>query len=179
MYLKDSPDQIAARKMSAETMAAKLAKKPELAKILTPKFAVGCRRLTPGNGFLESLCEDHVTVVSNPIERITEKGVVTKDGNEYEADAIVCATGFDVSLLPRFPFIGKNGADLKERWSKGPVDGYMSLMVDGYPNYFSASTQLLTVVEADGSVPRPVRAGSPRIPHPDHRVVLALHAQVH
>lgn len=140
MYLKDSPDQLAAVKISAETMAAKLAKKPELVSLLTPKFAVGCRRLTPGNGFLESLCEEHVTVVSNPIERITEKGIMTKDGTEHEVDTIVCATGFDVSLLPRFPFIGKNGADLKERWTNGPAEGYMSLMVDGYPNYFSESS---------------------------------------
>lgn len=136
MYLKDSPEQQAAVKLSKEGMAAKLAKKPELVNLLTPKFAVGCRRLTPGNGFLESLCEDNVTVVSSPIQRITEKGILTKDG-EVEVDALICATGFDVSLLPRFPFIGKNGADLKERWSNGPVEGYMSLMVDGYPNYFS------------------------------------------
>jgi len=136
MYLKDTPMQAKAKEMATASMAAKLAKKPELANLLTPKFAVGCRRITPGNGFLESLCEDNVTVVSNPIERITERGVVTKDGTEHEVDAIVCATGFDVSLLPRFPFIGRNGADLKKRWTEGPTEGYMSLMVPDYPNYF-------------------------------------------
>ena len=34
-----------------------------------------------------------VDVAKNPIERITKKGVVT-GGTEYEADIIVCATGF-------------------------------------------------------------------------------------
>lgn len=139
MYLKDTAMQKAVRPFAANTMAEKLAKKPELIPLLTPDFALGCRRLTPGNGFLESLCEDNVRVVSNGIERITEKGVVTKDGEEHEVEALVCATGFDVSLLPRFPFIGRKGADLKKKWSDGPVEGYMSLMVEDYPNYFSES----------------------------------------
>lgn len=29
---------------------------------VVPAFGVGCRRLTPGPGFLESLCEDNVSV---------------------------------------------------------------------------------------------------------------------
>ncbi|BEJ11415.1 hypothetical protein CspHIS471_0108370 [Cutaneotrichosporon sp. HIS471] len=136
MYLKDTKEQEAAVKVARAHMAARLVKKPELVELLTPKFSLGCRRLTPGNGFLESLCEDHVSVISNPIERITENGLITKDGKVHEVDAIVCATGFDVSLLPRFPFTGKNGADLKERWNNSPVEGYMSLMVDEFPNYF-------------------------------------------
>lgn len=137
MYLKNEELQKQVRVFAEKRMAERLAKKPELAKLLTPKFALGCRRLTPGNGFLESLCEDNVTVISNPIEQITEKGIETRDGTHVDVDAIVCATGFDVSLLPRFPFYGKHGADLRKRWSEGVVEGYMSLMVPDFPNYFT------------------------------------------
>jgi len=36
-----------------------------------PDFAVGCRRLTPGPGYLEALCEDNVcTMASNDHHRI-------------------------------------------------------------------------------------------------------------
>lgn len=136
-FLKDSELQKLVVKMGVESMTEKLAAKPELAQVLIPKFGLGCRRITPGNGFLESLCEKNVTVETNGIERITKEGVVTKDGRQVQVDAIVCATGFDVSLLPRFPFIGRNGADLKQRWTDGPVEGYMSLMVPDYPNYFT------------------------------------------
>lgn len=133
---KGTPEAIAAKEMCSAEMAHKLAPKPELAELLIPTFAVGCRRPTPGNGFLEALVSDNVDVVSSPIVRVTEKGIITKDG-EHEVDAIICATGFDVSLKPRFPFIGRNGADLAKRWSAQPAEAYMGCMVDDHPNYFS------------------------------------------
>lgn len=136
MYLKDTPEQAMAINVGAADMRARLAKKPELAELLVPKFDPGCRRLTPGNGFLEALCEDNVDVVTSGIVRITPTGLVTADGREVAVDAIVCATGFDTSYLPRMPFIGKNGADLHKRWSEGVTEAYMSLMVPEYPNYF-------------------------------------------
>ncbi|KAK9452462.1 steroid monooxygenase [Dipodascopsis uninucleata] len=116
-------------------MKRKLAKKPELAEKLIPKYAFGCRRLTPGNGYLESLCMDNVTPEFTPIREITEKGIVTADGVLHEVDAIVCATGFDVSFKPRFPVIGRKNLDLGERWKDFP-DCYMSMSVSGFPNYF-------------------------------------------
>lgn len=134
---KASDEQKAARAACTAEMATKLASKPELRELLIPDFAVGCRRPTPGNGFLEALVSDNVDVVSTRIERVTPNGIMTADGVEHVVDAIVCATGFDVSLKPRFPFVGRNGADLAERWSKGPAESYMSIMVDNHPNYFS------------------------------------------
>ncbi|GMK56212.1 hypothetical protein CspeluHIS016_0300520 [Cutaneotrichosporon spelunceum] len=124
-----------AKAASTADMRAKLAAKPEIADLLIPDFMVGCRRPTPGNGFLEALVEDNVQVVSDPIVRIEERGIVTTKGL-HEVDAIVCATGFDASLKPRFPFTGRNGADLAKRWSTGPAEAYMGIMVDDHPNYF-------------------------------------------
>lgn len=128
-----------AKAASAAEMRTKLAARPEIADLLVPDFAVGCRRPTPGNGFLEALVADNVQVVSNPITRIEERGIVTADGTVHEVDAIVCATGFDVSLKPRFPFTGRNGADLGKRWAASPPEAYMGVMVDDHPNYFSES----------------------------------------
>lgn len=133
---KGTREAVAAKAQCAAMMAAKLAPKPELADVLIPDFAVGCRRPTPGNGFLEALVSDNVDVVTSPIVRVTERGILTADG-EHEVDAIVCATGFDVSLKPRFPFFGRNGADLAKRWALEPPEAYMSVMVDDHPNYFS------------------------------------------
>lgn len=49
-------------------MRRKLAKKPEIAEKIVPKdYAVGCRRPTPGNGYLEALCEDNMSLVSDTI----------------------------------------------------------------------------------------------------------------
>jgi len=48
----------------------------------------------------------------------------------------VCATGFDISFVPRFPIVGLNGVDLQQKWSKSTPEGYMSVTAADMPNYF-------------------------------------------
>lgn len=96
------------------------------------------RRFTPGDGFLEALVADNTTVVTEDIECVTPTGIRTIDGTEYEVDAIVCATGFDVSQRPTFPVIGRDGLDLRDFWEEEPIN-YLSVAAPGFPNYFSKS----------------------------------------
>lgn len=77
---------------------------------VVPSFPVGCRRLTPGPGYLEALCEDNVRIVGiagrwsllkslqvsfvpKNIQRITPTGLETTDGERYDLDILICATG--------------------------------------------------------------------------------------
>lgn len=83
---------------TAEGMKKKLQSKPELWKLLLPAFPVGCRRPTPGTGYLEALCADNCHVVWGELDRFTEKGIRSADGTEREFDVIICATGFDMSM---------------------------------------------------------------------------------
>lgn len=83
---------------------------------MKPNFAPGCRRLTPGPGFLEALVEDNVALINNGIARMEPKGVVTEDGKLHEIDVLVCATGFYASAAPPFPVVGLNGRSLQEHW---------------------------------------------------------------
>lgn len=118
-------------------MRKKLAKKPAIADVMVPKdYAVGCRRPTPGNGYLEALCEDNVEVVSGSISEITANGIRTADGVEHEVDVIVCATGFDVSWRPAYPTIGRGGKSLSKEWEHIPST-YLSVSVPNFPNYLS------------------------------------------
>jgi hypothetical protein len=48
---------------------------------------------------------------------------------------VICATGFDVSHRPRFPVVGRNGADLSKRWLDDP-ESYLSVATPDMPNYF-------------------------------------------
>ncbi|TEA10419.1 FAD-binding monooxygenase moxY [Colletotrichum sidae] len=133
--LNGSKEQQDARDFADKDMRSKLAGRPDLQDLIIPKnFAVGCRRPTPGNGYLEALCEDNVTVVSSSIQEITPDGIRTADGTEHEFDVIVCATGFDVSWRPRYPTIGRNGVSLSEYWKDVP-NTYLSLAVANMPNY--------------------------------------------
>jgi hypothetical protein len=128
-------EQQAATQKIKDHMRGKLLQKPGLYEILEPSFIPGCRRLTPGPGYLEALVEDNVQIVQNPIARVVENTVITQDGQHVEVDAIVCATGFDSSHMPRFPIIGRNGVALSSRW-KDHTAAYMSHSVPGFPNYF-------------------------------------------
>lgn len=92
--------------------------------------------MTPGHGYLEALVADNVTVTRDPILKLTERGIVTKTGSEYDLDIVVCATGFDTSYRPSFSVYGLEGRDLREEWSDEPRS-YLSVAVSGYPNYFS------------------------------------------
>lgn len=118
-------------------MRKKLVDRPWVADIIVPTdFAVGCRRPTPGNGYLEALCDERVTVVPAGISSIDATGVVDANGVHHEVDIIICATGFDVSWRPRYPLIGRDGVDLRDEWANGP-DNYLSVTVPKFPNYYS------------------------------------------
>lgn len=120
-----------------KNMSAKLARKPEILDKILPSFTPGCRRITPGPGYLEALTEDNVSFVSDAISQVTEEGIVTTDGTVRKVDAIICATGFDTSFTGRFPIIGSAGVDLDAKWREYP-DTYIGLCTPGLPNFFIA-----------------------------------------
>ncbi|KAK9772950.1 hypothetical protein SCAR479_10280 [Seiridium cardinale] len=107
-----------------------------IAEYLIPSFPVGCRRLTPGPGFLETLTRDNVDMVWGAIERITDNGIQPVDGSYHDFDAIVCTTGFECSYAPRFTLRGRNGVDLSEQWLSSDPEAYFGTTVAGFPNYF-------------------------------------------
>lgn len=80
-----------AKKATEKLMRGRLAGRPDLQKQLIPDWSLGCRRLTPGGGYLESLCKDNCELLTGSIERITELGIRMVDGSHREFDAIVCA----------------------------------------------------------------------------------------
>jgi hypothetical protein len=138
-------------------MKERLAKKPEIVDALTPSFAVGCRRLTPGPGYLEALVEDNVEFVSDKISSITPEGVVLETGRKVETDALVCATGFNTSSPPPFHVYGKNGISLQQRFTPYP-ETYLTVGIDGFPNFFMmlgpnsaiGSGSLTMMIETEG-----------------------------
>lgn len=117
-------------------MKQKLGESSPLLKHMIPSFAVGCRRPTPGNGYLESLNKENVRVVTDSISEIVPQGVKLSTGEVITVDIFVCATGFDISFRPRYPVKGMNGITLSEQWKDRP-SGYLSLAVPNFPNHFS------------------------------------------
>ena len=67
-------------------MSEKLNNDPELCDKLIPKWELGCRRITPGQGYLESFLLPNVHLTQSPITKISEKGLHTADGKFYDVD---------------------------------------------------------------------------------------------
>lgn len=91
----------------------------QLKKHLFPTFSPGCRRLSPGEGYLEALVQPNVKHIYDDIERITENGLLTADGVEHKMDILVCATGFKVAFRPAFKVVNAQGVSIQEEWGEG------------------------------------------------------------
>lgn len=111
-------------------------KDPVLFEKMMPKWTLGCRRITPGDGYMRAIQEPNVQVHFTEVVEITETGLKGKDGTEVQADTIVCATGFDTSFRPAFPILGRNGVSLADKWKTVP-EAYLGLGVPDMPNFFT------------------------------------------
>lgn len=111
-------------------------KDPWLRRQLKPDFSAGCKRLLMSSDYYPALQADNCKLVTWPIARISPKGIRTVEGIEHQFDAIVFATGFDVSKAGTpFPVSGLDGRDLASEWSRGAY-AYRSVAVSGYPNLY-------------------------------------------
>ena len=109
---------------------------PWLRRQLTPDFRAGCKRMLVSNDYYPALQQPNTKLITWPIATISPHGIRTSDGIERQFDAIVFATGFDVSNTGTpFPITGVDGRVLGDEW-RGGVRAYKSINVSGYPNLF-------------------------------------------
>jgi cation diffusion facilitator CzcD-associated flavoprotein CzcO len=111
-------------------------KDDELRAKLTPDYPFGCKRTLVTSDFYKAVVRDEVELVTAPIARVTPEGVVTEDGRQHAADAIVLATGFRATeYLSGLEVVGRGGRRLRDEWAEVP-HAYMGLTVSGFPNFF-------------------------------------------
>jgi cation diffusion facilitator CzcD-associated flavoprotein CzcO len=134
ILIADSPAQKEAKSTFTVMMQESL-QNERLAGLVIPKWGVGCRRLTPGVGYLEALSAEKTNVIYGPIESITETGVKVKDNDEQPVDVLICATGFDTSYKPGFSLTGSTGESLNDAWAS-ECRSYLGMATPGFPNYF-------------------------------------------
>jgi cation diffusion facilitator CzcD-associated flavoprotein CzcO len=108
---------------------------PELRRKLTPDYEPGCKRLIMSNNFYPTLQKEHVSLVTEGIDRIERRGVVTRDGQLHALDVLVLATGFRPHEWGISHVVGADGLSLEEAWAQGPRT-YRSITLPGFPNYF-------------------------------------------
>src|SRR5947209_17515931 len=91
----------------------------ELKERIIPKWAPGCRRISPGDGYLEALVQPNVENIFSGIKKVTTEGILTEDGREHKFDVLVCATGFKVAFKPGFKVVNGEGKSIQEDWGDG------------------------------------------------------------
>jgi cation diffusion facilitator CzcD-associated flavoprotein CzcO len=109
---------------------------PLLRERLWPRYPVGCKRLIISDDFLPAMARPNVSLVTDSIERIEEKGIRTADGALHEVDVIVYGTGFEtLSFLGAVDIAGRDGRSLREAWQTAP-EAYLGITVADFPNFF-------------------------------------------
>lgn len=111
-------------------------KDPDLRAKVTPTYPFGCKRVVWSDDFYATLGRDNVTLVSSAVERVTPDAVVTTEGEKFEVDALVLATGFKPQqYLASIKVFGIGGRSLHDVWAGSPA-AFLGLTVAGFPNFF-------------------------------------------
>jgi cation diffusion facilitator CzcD-associated flavoprotein CzcO/acetyl esterase/lipase len=109
---------------------------PALRARLAPAYPIGCKRLLLSNDYLQTLSRPNVTLVTESIRRVTDRGIETADGRQHRVDAIVYGTGFAATeFLAPMRITGRGGVELNQAWRGGAM-AYLGMTVPGFPNLF-------------------------------------------
>lgn len=117
----------------------------ELKKFIIPKWAPGCRRISPGDGYLEALVQKNVRPVFGGIQQVTKQGIMTEDGVEHKMDILVCATGFKVAFKPAFKVINDEGKSIQDDWGES-VNLYFGVSAPRSVALYPSSMIILTCI---------------------------------
>jgi cation diffusion facilitator CzcD-associated flavoprotein CzcO len=95
-----------------------------------------CKRIVVSAGFYRAMNRPSVELVTERIDRVEPRGVVTADGRLHELDVLVLATGFDShAFLRPIELVGEDGYTLEEAWSRDPR-AYQTVALPRFPNFF-------------------------------------------
>lgn len=127
---KSQPEKIARAYLNRKV------KDPVLRERLTPKFKFGCKRVLVTSDWYNTMQRKDVTLIDQGIDRITEKGILDKNGVEHELDIIIYATGYQVrSTGAPFGIYGLNGISLNEKWKNG-AEAFNGISTSDFPNLY-------------------------------------------
>jgi cation diffusion facilitator CzcD-associated flavoprotein CzcO len=131
LYARVRPD------MEAACRAGMAAVKDEALRArFVPDHPWGVTRPLCSNDWYAAFNRPNLELVTDPIERVTEAGVRTRDGRERRLDTLILATGFAASrFLATIDVRGRGGVALADAWREG-AQAYKGVTTAGFPNLF-------------------------------------------
>lgn len=100
---------------------------------ISPSYPPGCKRIILSNDFLQTLARDDVELVTQAIESVSEKAIVTADGR-HSVDVVILATGFETARLPSSMRIVGRGGQTMGKGSPHRAKAWYGIMSPGFPN---------------------------------------------
>ncbi len=103
----------------------------DIAKHFTPRYRPWQQRIAivPDGDLFESMRDGRASIVTDTITEFTEKGVQVSSGEVLEADIVVTATGFNLSVFGDIPFVvDGEPVDFSQRVT------WHGMMISGVPN---------------------------------------------
>jgi cation diffusion facilitator CzcD-associated flavoprotein CzcO len=103
----------------------------DVEKHFRPRYNPGTQRTAfiPGGNLFHKIAEGKVTVITDEIHEFNETGILTKGGDQLDADVIVTATGFNMSLTMDICFdIDGSPVDFANEYT------YYGLLTSNVPN---------------------------------------------
>jgi len=133
-FMKPSPNSLPER--LARSHLDKQVADAALRARLTPRYAIGCKRILISNDYYPAIQKPNVELVTDGIQEVRGRSIVTAGGQEREVDVIILATGFRVTEMPFARRVtGREGRCLADQWSGSPA-AYRGTAVAGFPNLF-------------------------------------------
>ena len=125
----EAPDEL--RAMIIDAMRPLLPEGFDIDKHFNPSYRPWQQRLAllPDGDLFTAISAGTASVVTDTIESFTESGIRTSSGEELEADIVVTATGFDLSLFGEVAFtVDGEPVDFTDRVT------WRGTMISGVPN---------------------------------------------
>jgi 4-hydroxyacetophenone monooxygenase len=118
----------------------KLADRPDLIEKMIPAAPPNSARpiiVDPEYSIYDAIQRVDVTLVTDPMRRITPNGIEVEGGDEIALDVIVYATGFKANdFLWPMEIRGRGGKRVEELWAKDGARAYLGSMLPDFPNFF-------------------------------------------
>lgn len=111
--------------------------RPDLIAKSLPDYPPFGKRILLDNGWYRALRKPNVELVTDAVSAVTTTGVRTSSGQQYEADIVALATGFDARrYLGTLTVRGRGEQSLRERWGDDDASAHLGITTPGFPNLF-------------------------------------------
>lgn len=109
----------------------------DLRRRLTPDYRLGCKRILLSNAYHATFRRDNVHLETGGLTEVKGNTVLSGDGCAHDVDAIILATGFEVTDSPTYRLVfGRDGRSLGEVFDDVGRQCYKGTAIANFPNMF-------------------------------------------